>query len=182
MAGDDLVPGSTSASHVLRILGILHGADVETWVAGGWGIDALLGAESREHRDLDVLIPHSETIASYETLRGAGFRLTTDRFPTRFEMIDGAGSVVDVHPIRLLEGGGAELELTDGRSWTYEASSLDGHGVIGDEPVRCLSVEEQVRTHVGYEPTAVDIGDMRRLAQRFGLDLPEPYRNPSEPP
>ncbi|WP_369334184.1 nucleotidyltransferase domain-containing protein [Amycolatopsis camponoti] len=40
------------AGTVLRVLDAVHPARV--WLAGGWGIDALLGRRTREHRDLDL--------------------------------------------------------------------------------------------------------------------------------
>lgn len=175
MVGDDEVRGSTSARNVHEILGLLHGNDIETWVAGGWGIDALLGEQTRDHRDLDILIPFERAIAAYEALRQQRFRLTTDWFPVRYEMVDGSETVVDVHPIRLLDTGGAELAQIDGPPWIYTPDALAGEGVIDGVEVRCLSAPEQVRTHLGYEPTSTDLHDMHRLADRFDLDLPAPY-------
>jgi hypothetical protein len=43
--------------------------------------------------------------------------------------------------------------------------------------VRC-PVEDQVSCHLGYPPRQSDFEDMRRLADRFGLELPEPYLSP----
>ncbi|WP_414641810.1 nucleotidyltransferase domain-containing protein, partial [Amycolatopsis sp.] len=36
-----------AAATVLRVLGAL--APGQVWLAGGWGIDALLGRQTREH-------------------------------------------------------------------------------------------------------------------------------------
>jgi hypothetical protein len=33
----------------------------------------------------------------------------------------------------------------------------------------------QVRHHLGYEPDADDRHELRRLAQRFGMELPAPF-------
>ena len=90
-------------------------------------------------------------------------------------MADGSGCIVDVHPIRRLEDGGAELAQLHGPAWVYAPDALMGKGSIDGADVRCLSADEQVRTHLGYEPTQTDIHDMQRLAKRFGLDLPAPY-------
>jgi len=32
---------------------------VEIWVDGGWGVDALLEDQTREHTDLDIAIDHT---------------------------------------------------------------------------------------------------------------------------
>ena len=66
MVGDDIDTGSTSAAAALEVLGVLRSNVVEAWVAGGWGVDALLGEQTREHRDLDILIPNERSLAVYE--------------------------------------------------------------------------------------------------------------------
>lgn len=43
---------------VVEILGLLRRAGTEVWVGGGWGIDALLGRQTRDHRDLDLMYRH----------------------------------------------------------------------------------------------------------------------------
>jgi len=41
---------------VLAILGALDATGTRLWVAGGWGVDALVGRQTRAHRDLDLLV------------------------------------------------------------------------------------------------------------------------------
>ena len=43
-----------TATEAPAVLDILERAGIEVWVDGGWGIDALLGLETRAHRDLDL--------------------------------------------------------------------------------------------------------------------------------
>jgi lincosamide nucleotidyltransferase A/C/D/E len=45
------------AEDVLRVLGVLRGVGVDVWVGDGWGVDALVGRETRPHRDLDPMHP-----------------------------------------------------------------------------------------------------------------------------
>ena len=42
-----------SAADVVEVLDVLEAADVAVFLDGGWGVDALIGAQ-REHDDLDV--------------------------------------------------------------------------------------------------------------------------------
>lgn len=42
-------------------------------------------------------------------------------------------------------------------------------GMIGDTPVPCLSAEQQVYFHQGYEPTDRDRHDMAQLRRAFGI-------------
>jgi len=39
----------------LRALGI------EIWLDGGWGVDALLGEQTRPHKDLDIVVEQGST-------------------------------------------------------------------------------------------------------------------------
>ena len=48
--------GSMSADDVLRVLRALDTRSLPYWLAGGWGIDALIGKQNRTHDDLDVII------------------------------------------------------------------------------------------------------------------------------
>lgn len=165
----------TSAAAVQRVLDSLTDAGVETWVSGGWGVDALVGRQTRPHRDIDLLVPLRHTLQAYEALSGAGFWLVTDWFPTRFEVVDDDGAAVDVHPIRFDRDGAARLELPDGGWWHFDAESMDGRGVIGGRTVRCMSVDQQVRNHTGYEASDSDRHDMAVLVERFGIQAPTSY-------
>jgi hypothetical protein len=45
-----------SITDVHEVLGALDDAGVPVWVDGGWGVDALVRMQSREHGDLDLAI------------------------------------------------------------------------------------------------------------------------------
>lgn len=47
----------TAADDVIRILDLLETAGAPCWVAGGWGSDALVGHQTREHADVDLAVP-----------------------------------------------------------------------------------------------------------------------------
>ncbi len=46
-----------SNEQAVELLGQLEEAGVQVWVDGGWGVDALIGYQTREHDDLDLVIP-----------------------------------------------------------------------------------------------------------------------------
>jgi len=49
---------------VLAVLAYLIEAGCSVWVAGGWGVDALVGRQTRLHRDLDLALDaHNQTVA-----------------------------------------------------------------------------------------------------------------------
>ena len=47
---------TTPASEVLTIIGWLTEKETVYQVNGGWGVDALVGRQTREHGDLDVFV------------------------------------------------------------------------------------------------------------------------------
>lgn len=44
------------ASDVIMIINALAAAGVDAWLDGGWGVDALVGEQTRPHDDLDLVI------------------------------------------------------------------------------------------------------------------------------
>jgi hypothetical protein len=43
------------AEDALSVLDVLRNAGADVWIGGGWGIDALVGRQTRQHRDLDLM-------------------------------------------------------------------------------------------------------------------------------
>ena len=60
-----------TADAAVYLLDALEGEGIEVWVAGGWGIDALVGRQTRQHRDLDLLLPLPKTLAALHALQAA---------------------------------------------------------------------------------------------------------------
>jgi hypothetical protein len=71
---------------VLKVLAHLQAAGVRTWIGGGWGIDALIGEQTRPHDDLDLAIDTRDQAHAIQTLQHAGFQMVEDHRPTRFVM------------------------------------------------------------------------------------------------
>ena len=93
--------------------------------------------------------------------------------PARYVLRDAGGRQVDLHVLTFDMKGDGWQTLPDGRRGRYAAEDLRAHGRIGGRGVSCISPALQLRHHLGYEPSDRDRADMRRLAERFGLVLPE---------
>jgi lincosamide nucleotidyltransferase A/C/D/E len=158
-----------TARNAALVLELLERGEIPTWVAGGWGVDALVGRESRPHGDLDLLISNGASARARECLGDAGFVVSLDATPTRFEMRNPELGVVDLHPIRFDAGGHPWLELPNGASWVYGRGALDARGTIASRSCRCLSAQEQLRLHEGYELREVDHADIRLLRSLVGV-------------
>jgi lincosamide nucleotidyltransferase A/C/D/E len=165
-----------SAQDVLQIVTALGGAGVGVWLDGGWGIDALVGEQTRPHDDLDCIIALADAEAAHFALAPLGFAVIESDLPTRFVVRDARDRRVDFHSVTFDDEGGGSQTLQDGTLWPFPPDALLGSGVIAGQPVPCLTAEVQALAHVGYEPDEKDVHDMRLLARHYGIDLPEPYR------
>ena len=174
-----------NADDVIEVLNALEAAGVAIWVEGGWGIDALLGQQSRPHDDLDLLTPADDIEPALRATHQLGFRIITDERPQGFVLRDASDRRLDFHPVRVRSDGSAVQAIRDQGDdegeWVFTAPGLQGRGVIGGRSVRCLTAEEQsVRASdqvgaAGYTPDETDRRDMRLLHERFGITLPYPY-------
>jgi lincosamide nucleotidyltransferase A/C/D/E len=92
---------------VVRVLSALKQGGVRAWIGGGWGIDALLGRQSREHDDLDLAIPAEDESSALELLEDLGYKPVTglDWRPVRLALRDQFGCQVDLHPVVFDEHG-----------------------------------------------------------------------------
>ena len=159
-----------TADDVLEVLRRLDEARVDWWIDGGWGVDALLGKETRPHDDLDLAVRRAH-IERLETAF-AEFVRTRDEWPASFVLIDPRGRQIDIHPIEIDDRGNGWQERPDGRKdiWPHEA--LAGHGRIGDREVRCTTVECQIKSHLYPSHDDIDRRDIQLLCERFGVAPP----------
>jgi len=163
---------------VHEIIGSLNRSGVKTWVAGGWGVDALLGTQTRPHDDLDLVLSDADRDRVLACLTSFHHDISAaPGMPIRFVLIDDIGRAVDIHPVIFDENGNG-WNITDQTNLRYSSEYLAGHGNIGGMNVHCLTVQAQVDHHSGYVnhgPDEFDYLDMRQLADKFLITLPEEY-------
>ncbi|MFS8198327.1 nucleotidyltransferase domain-containing protein [Streptomyces sp. CWNU-52B] len=159
-----------TSDDVLSVLATLRDADVDVWVGGGWGIDALVGEQTRPHRDLDLMHREDQEQTVVAALTAVGFVETLDWRPVRFVVTDPHGHAIDLHPLVFAADGSAvQASLDPHRPFRYPASCFVG-GTVRGTSVPCLSAEQQVSFHQGYEPAERDLHDMAQLRRVFGVD------------
>jgi lincosamide nucleotidyltransferase A/C/D/E len=164
------------APEIARLLDFAADAGVELWIDGGWGVDALLGEQTREHDDLDVVLELSDVDRFEGALAAAGYEHVAGEAPKSFVLVDGGGRQVDVHPVVFDdERGGGAYVMEDGCEWVYPDAGFAGHGRIDGRKVRCLTPEVQLLVHDGYELTDKDYQELWLLHERFDLALPRKY-------
>ena len=171
-----------TAAAAVQVLELLERAQVQAWVDGGWGVDALLGRQTRPHGDLDLVIPAADVVAAHAALTGAGFTVTRDLLPTAIAYVHQDGREVDLHPVRPTPDGGGDQDLSGDQNLVTDRPFHYGppiDGWIAGAQVLCVDGETQLRAHSGYVPDAEDLADVAALVEHLGSDLPEPTADPS---
>jgi lincosamide nucleotidyltransferase A/C/D/E len=159
------------AADVIEVVEALQEAGVDVWLDGGWGVDALLEKQTREHDDLDVVVGVDHVSRLIVVLANLGFTeiKTWPGSPEVIVLRDPNDRRVDVHPVRFdIEGNGVQ-KIEGGREWTYPAAGFAGAGTVEGRSVRCLTPEVQILCHAGYELDEDDVRDIAALRARFGL-------------
>ena len=163
------------AADASRIVGQLEAAGLVVWLDGGWGVDALLGRQTRPHQDLDLVIARDDLAAAQQTLAVAGFShdaTVVPGLPARLVLIDTDGREVDLHPVIFDRHGYGWQDLGADAWGAYPVEELTAIGVIAGRSVRCKTPTLEVRHRLGYPLSATDRHDLALLARRFGVAVP----------
>ena len=156
---------------------LFEGAGIPVWLDGGWGVDALLGTQTRSHKDVDIILPIEDVPKLRTLLAERGFTIREGRPPNAFVLADGAGLEVDVHAATFDDAGNGVYRMQNGEDWIYSVEHLSGRGTIAGKSVRCLTPEAQVLCHVyGYALAEKDYRDMEQIEERFRIELPTQLR------
>jgi lincosamide nucleotidyltransferase A/C/D/E len=160
---------------VVDVLERLRVAEIEFWVEGGWGVDALLGEQTRSHDDLDLGVLSADVDRICAVL--SEFERSDDEWPSSFVLRDARGRKVDCHPLTLdANGDGWQLNRLGGPPYRWPGAELRARGRIGGVEVRCISSELQLLWHVYPSFDDVDWKDVRLLCERFDLEAPRECR------
>jgi lincosamide nucleotidyltransferase A/C/D/E len=167
---------------VIDLYTTLEKLGVEIWIDGGWGVDALLGDQTRPHNDLDIAIQQKHVPILRQLLEKRGYRdiKLEEARAWNFVLGDENGREIDVHVI-VLDDRGDGLYGPPEKGEMYPAASLTGVGKIDGRTVRCISPEWAVRFHSGYQLKEKDFRDVSALCRKFGIDLPTAYEQFKKP-
>jgi hypothetical protein len=95
---DDIGDAETALAEVLKVLAALSALGCRFWLEGGWGVDALVGHQTRAHRDLDVDLDARCEGPTLAVLAEMGYIVETDWRPNRVELTAPGRGRVDLHP------------------------------------------------------------------------------------
>lgn len=156
---------------VVQLMQLFDQNGIDVVVDGGWGVDALLGEQTRLHNDLDIALQRKDVLNLRELLTARGYKdiPRNDSWECNFVMGDDKGHEVDVHSYTYDTHG----KLVFGVEYPF--GSLTGTGFIQGYPVKCISPAWMVKFHAGYELDENDYRDVSALCERFGIALPAEY-------
>jgi lincosamide nucleotidyltransferase A/C/D/E len=150
-----------TAEDASKLYELLRRANIRCWVMGGWGVDALVGSQTRAHHDLDVLVLADDLRSLRQLFDERGFAIMHvweaenrpldvdgDTWPTAFVAADNDGIELDVHVVGLRNGVVVPLCNVP---WRFDPGGLDGRGMISGRPIACLAARTQLVMHDGYE-------------------------------
>ncbi|MEA2008280.1 MAG: nucleotidyltransferase family protein [Chloroflexota bacterium] len=160
-----------TAEDVIEIVRLFNQNDVEVIIDGGWGVDALLGEQTRIHEDLDVAVAHKDVEKIRALLEAKGYHDVPrdDTWECNFVLGDDEGRLVDIHSCTF------DAEGNNVFGVKYPLDSLQGSGVINRHPVRCIPPQWLVDFHTGYELDENDYRDVKLLCQKFSIEIPAEY-------
>jgi lincosamide nucleotidyltransferase A/C/D/E len=164
--------GTMRPAGVVAVVGRLEAVGIPVWLSGGWGVDALVGHQTRRHGDLDLLLDCVHEQRAVAELAALGYHTLTSEpgpgplVPRRVVVYDAMGRSVDLHPVDLGHWlATAIAERLPDADDPETAAFAEGH--IGERRVQCLSAALQIAAHEGYPGRDVDRHDLdvlQRLA------------------
>jgi lincosamide nucleotidyltransferase A/C/D/E len=142
------------AEKVPETLELLTYHDIPAWLDGGWAVDAIAGEQTRDHQDIDLLVPIHEGPRVQQILEGIGFASHEQEteLPHRLVMVNTpARLMIDFHLVTPQDDGSMVFKITNYKAnvpsyeYKYSPEGLTGRGVIAGKDVSCITLEEQVR-------------------------------------
>jgi lincosamide nucleotidyltransferase A/C/D/E len=171
-----------SAEDVIQLYQYLSTNGIQVWLNGGWGVDALLGEQTRPHKDLDVFVLVEDVNRLCELLSRQGYALkelwSENRWVvdtngiktmTGFVLHEPEGGELDVHAMWIDSGGTGIPAWGESEGFILTPQDLAGVGMVAGSMVRCITTEKQVLCHTGYVLPEYQIRDLKLLHNKFGV-------------
>lgn len=149
-------------AEVLTVMGVITATGSRFWLEGGWGVDALVGRQTRPHRDLDVDLDGAMEREVIDVLGAVGYAVETDWRPNRVELLAPGRGWVDLHPL-VVDASGDARQAALGGGWHHFRREWFTTGRLGGREVPCVSAAAQRLFHSGYQLRDVDMLDLAQL-------------------
>lgn len=156
----------------IALIDLAESLGITVFIDGGWGVDALLGEQTREHQDIDLFVEERQAGHFIHALQQRGFKERTEAYstPHHIVFVDVEGRTIDLHLFNYDADGCIVFE-----GETYPADTFSGKGCIGGKNVSCIPPQAQVEFHTGYAFDENDVNDVLALCRRFHIPIPNEY-------
>ncbi|QDV05205.1 hypothetical protein Poly30_07010 [Planctomycetes bacterium Poly30] len=152
---------------VLDLLATLEETGHSVWLDRGWGVDAILGFTTREHRDVDLVTTPGSLGAMAAALTAAGYVEPQD-FPRDSSPMTSADRIERISPTGLrVEIRATSEALEDGFGAT---------GSLGGAAVPCVDAARQLGWRVGRKLNRNDVQAIELLHESTGTPVPHELR------
>lgn len=157
---------------VLRVLELAEIASIPLVVAGGWAVDALLGWQTRAHKDLDLAINRAYLSRFLGICGRIGYGLVGEGHAEdrSFVLDNGAGHQIEIHVYSRDEKG----RIMSGTR--YPNNALTGNGKIGHLKVSCMDAEWLVDSYSEKDINEKTLQDIKYVCNLFRLSLPVEFK------
>ncbi len=171
----------TGWEELLLVVERLESEGIPYWLAGGWGVDALVGRCTRRHKDIDIVIDDFERNETRvrKAFHALGFdHVTLDKggvwMPRRSNFEDDAGhriEVLDIDWDHLREVFALDPAREPESTWPVEELALEvlTVGAINGRHVPCLTSGAQLLFHTGFPLEGTGRSDVSLLQSEFGM-------------
>ena len=168
---DNQLKTALTAADVIGLYNQLENLGIRIWVDGGWAVDALLGKQTRPHKDFDLAVQWKDVPKLRELLEAQGYKQIKEDGKWNFVMGDNQGHEVDVHAF-VFDDEGNVVEGIE-----YPAASLTGTGTIAGHLVRCISPHYMVEFLAPWIHKWPEkyLQAVSALCKKFDIELPNEY-------
>jgi len=162
----------TELCHLQELFDLFDRLAVPFYLDGGWGIDCLLGRQTRPHRDVDIFIEEQHAAVLLPALGELGYREIPTPYttPAHGEYQNPAGAIIDLHRMQVTPHG----LLYEGE--LFPGDTFGGRGRLLGRTLCCTRADYQLLFHQGYAIDDNDRLDVHHLCAAFDLPLPESYQ------
>ncbi len=161
------------SENVIALYTLLENSGIKIWIDGGWSVDALLGKQTRPHKDVDIALQWQDVPRLRQVLETDGYKQIREEGKWNFVLGDENGREIDVHAFIFDKQGNVVEGII------YPADSLTGTGTINGQTVRCIAPKYMVQFLAPWIHKWPDkyLQVVSELCTRFDIDLPEQYLN-----
>lgn len=161
-----IVSRGTRVDTLVALVRWLESAGVVYQVNGGWAVDALVGIQTRTHRDVDIFVDADHVADLDAWLMGRGYEVDSNWSPVRVEWVQ-ADQRIDVHPMVLAENGDG-VQAGFGDDFFIHRAVDRTRGRIAGQSIVVANSRRLRELRDGYRHRPEDIHDLRILDEVDG--------------